>query len=211
MTAYNVNQAILQVRDLREKLIESRRFKGYSGAARALSGTLALLTAAIMASPQYPKDIVAFGNAWAVLFAVAVVINYGSLLKWFFADPDARRDIRRLIPAFDAFPPLLVGCALTIAMGLRMDCRYLYGVWMCCYGLINLSQADVLPKSIRVLGLYYISCGIVCLVLVNVSFMNPWPMGIVFFIGEWWGGIIFHLNRIPNANVFDIFRVEKWS
>jgi len=30
-------------------------------------------------------------RGWAVLFAVAVIINYGALLRWFFADPDARR------------------------------------------------------------------------------------------------------------------------
>ena len=37
-------------------------------------------------------------------------------------------------------------------------------------------------------------CGTVYLLFSDVSFLNPWPMGVVFFIGEWLGGIILHFD-----------------
>lgn len=203
MVPGSINQALSQVRELRQLVIDRHRFKGYSGRARGLCGILALLTAAIMSSSWYPKTVVSQSDGWTTLVAVSIFINYGALLKWFFSDPDTKRDIRRLVPAFDVFPPFLVGCALTIALVLRWNFQYLFGIWMCSYGLINLSQHHVLPPSIRILGMYYILCGVLCLVVFHISYLNPLPMGIVFFIGEMWGGFIFHVNQRANANIFD--------
>jgi len=203
MLTGHVNQALEQVRELRRVAMEGRRFRGYSGRARALSGTFALVTAGILGSRWYPHNVISHCDGWGTLVLVSVILNYGAVLRWFFMDSESRRDARRLLPIFDVLPPLLVGCALTIIFVIREDFQYLPGVWMCCYGLVNMSQHTILPESIRALGWYYIVCGVACMMVFNFPFLNPWPMGVVFFIGEWWGGFIFHVNRRENSNIFD--------
>ena len=205
MTAQQVRQAIAEVRELKDHIIERKRFRGYSGIARALGGLLAIVTAAILSSSHYPRSAYLHAPAWGALALAGFLINGTALLRWFLSDPEVGRDARRLIPVFYALPPFLVGCALTLSMLLHENYHYLFGVWMCCYGLTNLSQNQVLPSSIRVVGLFYIICGIVILTIWRVPFINPWPMGIVFFIGELWGGTIFYLNR-TGLSLPELFR-----
>ena len=203
MLASHVHQALEQVRELQRRVLESQRFKGYSGKARAFSGTVALAAAGVMSLATFPETPTAHVIGWGVVFVIAVVANYGAMFLWFRSDPDAKRDLRRLFPTLDTLPPLFVGGVLTVAMVVNGHHRYLFGIWMCLFGLTNLSSRWVLPKTIWPLGLYYVACGTACLLVPGVSFMNPWPMGVVFFVGEWTGGFIFHSNRMPGATLWD--------
>lgn len=208
MTAAQVHDALSQVREMRDRMIERKRFRGYSGIARAAGGVLALGAAAVISMPFYPHNKVAHADAWGWLALAAFVINLSALLRWFYTDPDAARDVRRLIPVFYTLPPFLVTAVLTVMMLLRFDYEYLAGLWMCGYGLVNLSQNPVLPPGIRVVGLYYVACGVACLMVFQFPFMNPWPMGIVFFIGEMWGGAIFYANR-TGRTLSELFSGKK--
>ena len=64
-------------------------------------------------------------------------------------DPEAKRDIRRLKPASDAIPPLFVGGLLSLVMIIHHQYDYLYGIWMCHFGLANLAPCLVMlfPKK----------------------------------------------------------------
>ena len=204
MSAAQVQEALAQIKELRRNVMDRQQFRGYSGVARAAGGTLALVTAAVLANPRYANDVLTHADAWGLLALAGLLINGGALIWWFATDPQSKRDPRRLAPVFGVLPPFLVTCALTIAMVLRLEFRYLFGLWMCGYGLMHLSQNLVLPRSIRLLGLYYIACGVLVLLVFRVPFTNPWPMGFIFFAGEWIGGIIFIRNRMPEANWYEI-------
>jgi hypothetical protein len=129
------------------------------------------------------------------------LVNYSAVLCWYLFQPDIKRDVRRLMPTLDAVPSLVVGGVLTGALVLHRQYDMLFGVWMCLYGLTNLSSRQILPKALTSLGAFYILCGAGCLLIPQVSFTNPWPMGMVFGLGEWAGGFIFHRNRVPNATL----------
>jgi hypothetical protein len=197
--AGHIHLALAQVSELQQKILEKQRFHGYSGRARALSGTAALLAAAAMSTHWYPSNVLAKFTGWAAIFLLAAVLNYGALIYWFLFDPETKRDIRRLKPATDPLPALFVGGILTLVMGIHHQYEYLYGIWMCHFGLANIASRHVLPKRTSLLGLYYIACGTVCLLL-PVSFTNPWPMGLVFFFGEWVGAIILHFDGTTEAS-----------
>lgn len=132
---------------------------------------------------------------------IALASNYSALGYWFLFHPQANRDMRRLQPTLDPLPPLIVGGLISAALILHQQYPLLFGVWMCCYGLTNLSSHRVLPRTIWLLGGFYIICGAGCLLAPNISFTNPWPMGIVFFLGELAGGLIFHHNRRPETPI----------
>ena len=63
------------------------------------------------------------------------------------------------------------------------------------FGLSNLASRYVLPKNIVGVGVFYMACGLVWMLLLNSAFVDPWPMGIVFFIGEWAGGYVLYSDQ----------------
>lgn len=201
MISNQIQHAIIQVRELQQAIIEKQRFKGYSGRARAICGTLALMTAFIMSLPSFPEKATAHIAGWGVIFLVGLLLNFGVLIHWFLFDPKVQRNIRRLKPLMDALPPLFVGTLLTLAMVAAEEHRFLFGTWMSIFGLANLSSRHVLPKKIWMVGVFYIACGVVFLLTPEIPFTNPWPVGIVFFFGEWAGGIALHLG---DASIFSL-------
>lgn len=199
----HIHQALAQVRELQQKVLEKQYFKGYSGRARALSGTIAMLAACVMWLPWYPLTREAHVVGWGAVFVIGAVLNYGALIYWYFSDRGARRDFRRIKPAFDVFPALLVGGVLThvfLREGLH---DLLPGMWMALFGVANLASQRVLPRMINVVGWFYVTCGAISL-LVAAPFTNPWPMAVVFFFGEWAGGFVLHFDRLPRTSLVEL-------
>lgn len=209
MIARHVHQAIEEVRDLRQKILEGQRFRGYSGRARAVSGTLALMAAAILSTPWIPGTERAHAVGWGICFVLACLVNYGALLYWFLFDPEAKRDVRRLGPTTDALPPFFAGGLLTWALILHGHYDLLFGVWMALFGVANLATRRALPKANRPLGWAYVLAGAFCLISPVIHFTNPWPMGLVFFVGEWTGGLILHYGGLPHVSINSLLNPSK--
>ena len=204
-----VQDALRQVRELQQKILEKQRFKGYSGRARAISGTLALATAALLASPYWPATPMAHLTLWGALFLAALLLNFGAILYWFLRNPRTKRDIRRLKPVLDTLPPLVVGAILTMALAHQHMYSWLFPVWMTLFGLANLASRHVLPPAISAIGWFYVIAGSLLLLIGPSSFLNPWPMGIIFFAGEWMGGIVLHFDE--SDSIADFFhRRERY-
>ena len=196
MRTENVHDALQQIREIKVALIAGEKFTGYSGRTRAVAGTLTLLGTLVMSRPFFPEEAEAHLAGWSLVGLAALIANYSALLHWFFFHPNASRDWRRLVPAAEGLPPIFVGGVLSVVLVFHGMTDLLFGTWMCLFGLTNLSSRRVLPRGSWSLGLFYISCGTGCLLL-PISFTNPWPMGIVFFIGELLGGYMFHIHRLP--------------
>lgn len=194
MIASHIHDALAQVRKMRELILTRHEFRGYSGKARIVSGTAALAGAMVLASHNVPHTPLAHLVGWAAVLAFGVLVNYVALFYWFLFDREVRRNPVMLKPAMDAIPALAVGAALTVGMLAYGEFDMLFGIWMCLYGLAQTAYRQSLPTGIYGVGLGYILCGAVCLVAPSISFLNPWPMGIVFFAGEWIGGAILILH-----------------
>lgn len=195
MVANHIHDALRQVQELKDKILEKQRFKGYSGRARAISGTLALVAAVVLMFGPAPHTVSAALTCWAVVFLLSALLNFGAIAYWFLFDPQAGRNPRRLKPVTDLLPPLIVGGILTLVLLLRGSYDDLFGTWMCLYGLAHLAGRHALPRRIAWIGLYYIVTGSVLLLFVPHSFSYPLLMGAVFFAGEWVGGIILHYDE----------------
>lgn len=194
MIANHIHDALGQVRRLQALILEKRRFTGYSGTARVLGGSVALLGCAIMSF--FRASLTAQLIGWGSILVLALLLNYGALLLWFIQLPSRKRTSVSISPAIDAIPPLAMGAVISAALLLKDQPDLLFGSWMCLYGLAHTVYRTSLPKSIWFLGLYYLACGSFFLLWPGTSFMNPLPAGIIFAIGEWIGGIIFHRHKI---------------
>lgn len=194
MIANHIHDALGQVRKLQGLILEKRKFTGYSGSARMLGGSVAMLGCVLMG--LYSNSYSAHLLGWGCVLVVAMAVNYGALMLWFIQLPHRERNIRTVSPALDAVPSLAVGGILSAALLVRGYPDLLFGTWMCLYGLTHTSCRTALPKGNWLLGFYYLACGTFFLLWAGTTFMNPWPAGIVFLIGEWIGGFIFHRHKI---------------
>ncbi len=171
---------------MRDALQERRQFRGYSGRARLFGGGLALACAVVLATHAVPPK--AHFRAWLIVLAMALAANYGALALWFCSREGAGRDRAALRPAADALAPLLLGGLLTFVLARAGAYDLLFGTWMCCYGLAHLPYRQTLPRLNFLVGLGYLTTGAACLLVPGLGLLNPWPMGVVFFIGETTGG-----------------------
>jgi hypothetical protein len=189
----HIHDALAQVRRLQEVVLSRRFFQGYSGKARILSGTTALLGAWVLSRGLVPATPQAHLLAWLTVVGIALLLNYGALVHWILAEPKVRQRPVILKPALDAVPALAVGGLLTLALVRAGAHDLLFGVWMCCFGVAHLAYRQSLPGENYLVGLFYVACGAVCLLAPGVRFTSPWPMGIVFFAGELAGGLVLML------------------
>ncbi|HSI86822.1 MAG: hypothetical protein ACAI35_09715 [Candidatus Methylacidiphilales bacterium] len=194
MTTTKIHQTIAHIRELQQHMLDAQRFRGYSGVARALSGTVALIVALVLGSPDFPARPASHLIGWGVAVFICALMNYGAVLHWFLYDEQVNRDPRRLSPTLEVMPAIFVGGILTFVLARAGAYDFLFGTWMCLFGIANLASRQVLPKWVWPLGWYYIVCGTACL-LIPTPFMSPWSMGIVFFAGELAGGIILRSDR----------------
>lgn len=190
MIANHIHDALAQVRKLREIVLEKRLFKGYSGKARIVSGMVSLVGAATLSSDAISATPRAHLAGWCVVLIVGLVVNYAALARWFLFSSEAGRDALMLKPAIDAVPALAVGAILSMALILTAQYNLLFGIWMSLYGLAQMAYRQSMPPGIYAIGLCYVACGTFCLLWPGISFTNPWPMGIIFCLGELAGGCI---------------------
>jgi hypothetical protein len=200
---HRIHDALEQVDRLRELILERRQFHGFSGPARLASGLAALAGAAVLASGAVPATPWAHLTGWGAVLLVALAANYGALAHWFFSDPAARRDLLALKPAVDVIPALAVGGLLGLALVRAGHFDLLPGTWMCGYGLAHTACRLSLPPANYLVGLGYLVCGAACLLAPGVTFLNPWPMGLVFGVGETLGGWILIQQRRQSAREED--------
>ncbi|HEY1764939.1 MAG TPA: hypothetical protein VGF85_08435 [Opitutaceae bacterium] len=207
----HVHQALAQVRVLRRYVIEKQRFRGYSGRARAISGCLALAASAWLSRrPERDGNYALF--VWLAVAVVASTVNFGAVGIWFLGEAAAERKPSRLKPALEVLPALTAGAALTLAFWRDGAFDYLVPVWLLLFGIANLASRHVLSRGIAWVGLFYMAAGLGILFgTPRAALGNPWPMGFIFFIGEWAGGLITYLDRLERPRWQSFFGFNDGS
>ena len=182
-------EALADVKELRRRVLGNQLFYGYSGQARIAGGCIALVGALILSLGFIPATPQAHVVGWGTICAMSAIVNFTALIQW-----QKRRDveIEQLRPVLDLIAPFIVGGLLTFSFIWNSQHDLLFPMWMWLFGLMNISSRHCLPRSMVYLGWYYILAGVFCIIsLPYTKFTNPWPMGLVFFIGELLGGISF--------------------
>lgn len=186
MEEHDIRQAIDQVRRMQALVLDRQGFRGFSGAARAAGGAAAMLTALVLAHAAAPVPRLHL-IGWGVLLAVGLAVNFAALFCWLFANRHCIR-LAELWPALEVFPALSVGAVLSLALIRVNQLDLLFGTWMALYGVSHMAFRRTLPFAVYCGGLFYIAAGAFCLLWPGVTFTDPRPMGLVFGLGEVFGG-----------------------
>lgn len=178
-------------------MIDRQQFCGYSGVARVFGGAIALLGAFCLSQDFVPYTYFAHIVGWGLIATLSMIVNVGALFVWYLRRSPGDRRPQDLRPVIDIIAPLVVGGIVTLALLQAELLDPLFGIWMCLFGLLHIASRHSLTKATWHLGWFYIACGTFYLFFwPEPSFLNPWPMGVVFFIGELAGGTVFSRQRL---------------
>ncbi len=194
MTTTQIDDALAQVRRMRELVGDRQTFRGYSGRARLVGGAFCAVGAVVLSMPWMPAEPSAHLWGWGVIAAAAVTVNYFSLAYtlWKQGKLWTRAEI---LPVIDALPPFAVAGVLTLALIQHGQYDLLFGVWMLLYGLVHVVYRRNLPVANYAVGVWYLVAGTLCALSSRVVFTDPLPMALVFGFGELCGGLVLHRLR----------------
>src|SRR5436305_9018675 len=148
----DLERALADIAEVRERLGGVQRFKGYSGLAALISGGFAFTAGVVqwLLVPVVvtPHDGRLYFAVWFACCAASVVLNYSAIAHWYVNDATARERWQTATVGFAILPALLLGSALSFAL-LRVDLfAFLPAVWYGCYGVGLLASHTMLPRSV---------------------------------------------------------------
>jgi len=185
----DLNQALTDISVIREQLAHSTEFQGYAPATLAATGVLALLVAAAQALwlPESATNMRLFIALWIGTAAICVVltaietINRSRRAHGSLATEMLQSALEQFLPA------IVAGGFLTVVLleVAPQDLWMLPGLWHLVFSLGVFASRRFLPRSIFVVGVWYLACGLACLALAAPTHTNsPWAMGIPYGVGH---------------------------
>ncbi len=185
----DLSQALAEISAIRAQVALGTQFRGYGPASIGASGVLALAVATVQV--WFVKDPGAnaplFLAVWVATAAVSVAL----------AAVETMARSRRVHSGFAAemvqsaveqfLPSTIVGVLLTGALLLAAPAEMwmLPGLWALIFSLGVFASCRFLPRQMFGVGLWYLGCGLTCLLIEGGSrTLSPWEMGIPFGCGQ---------------------------
>lgn len=192
----NLHDALDHVAEMRRRILESQKFRGYSGRARALGGCSALIGALGLGLIPQGVHHVFVPVVWGVVFLFSFSLNYGAVLLWWLRLSREARVRSPLTPALENLPVFIVGGVLTCHLVVFGFPRSLTGVWACVFALTHFTAKYAVPRGVRRVGWWYLAAGSAMLAYPDFGWDYPVVPGLVFLIGEFAGGwLIFRAHH----------------
>ncbi|HEX4153781.1 MAG TPA: hypothetical protein VHY75_16360 [Steroidobacteraceae bacterium] len=200
-----LDRALLDISFVREHIARTTQFKGYGPLTLAATGLFALGVAALQA--QRPGSghgqALEFIGVWCATAAFAVtLIGIEAIVR-------SRRlhggmMMEMLQSAIEQFlPAMTAGILVTFALS-RWSPGNLWmlpGLWQIIFSLGVFATARILPKTVFIVGIWYLGCGLACLAMGQAAPLSPWFMGIPFGGGQLLVACILELHRHSDHQV----------
>jgi len=184
-----LHRALAEINAIRGQIARVTEFQGYGPASVAGSGILALSVALLQSHWHKGSGlgIRAFLLIWIAVAAVSVLLTGIEMVK------RARRVHVGLATAMiqravEQFVPAIMAGALLSGVLIRFAPQSLWmlpGLWQLIFSLGVFASCRFLPRPMFIVGVWYLSCGLIGLALCSADgACSPWSMGIPFGIGQ---------------------------
>ena len=188
-----VERAIADLAEVRDRLASVQEFRGYSASAAALSGLMAVMAGGIQwmiaPAPQTPDAVGRYLEIWFVCLALALAINYGALLAWYvrIAGRHERSQTRTVGVAI--IPAIALGAVLSLAMIAHGMPWLLPGIWYASYGIGLFSSRAMLPRGVILVASAFGIAGAALILTLDTSLpLRFWVMPLGFGFGQMFSG-----------------------
>jgi len=194
-----LNDALLQVSEIRRLMDRSETFRGYRAAPAAVSALIAI--AASMLQPALVTDPQAepqqYLMLWVLAALISVLVTAGEMAYRCVRASSPWMTRQTLLAVEQFLPCTIAGGAVTLILswsgseGLWL----LPGLWGVIFSLGLFASARVLPRPILFAALYYLAAGLVVLSLARGEHaFAPWAMGATFGGGQILTAIILYMT-----------------
>ncbi len=183
-----LERALSDLAEVRERLAMAQRFKGYSGVAAILSGCFAIAAGVvqktIVPAPQGVHEQHLYFAIWFLCAALAAMVNYGAILNWFWSDASARDRWQTRTVGLAILPALLLGAGFSFALLARGEIGVLPGVWYGCYGVGLFASRTMLPRGVLSIAAAFLAIGIALFFAPASVALAWWVLPVGFGIGQ---------------------------
>ncbi len=199
-----LREALTQIAEIRTRIAETERFRGYRAVPVAASGVAAAV-AGFVQSRLKVDPVLNLGDyltIWVSTAAIAALIAGSGIWLRFHSGVDRlAREMTWL--AVGQFAPCLgAGALVTIAIVRHAPehAALLPGLWQVFFSLGVFASCRLLPKAIALIGIFYLIAGVYNLMQSHGdSAFAPWSMAIPFGLGQFGTGALLYwkLERDP--------------
>src|SRR5215472_1351260 len=182
-----VERALADLAEVRDRLAECQQFKGYSGPAAAASGVIALVAGLVqfvfVPHPASAADDRTYLFVWFACLAAALILNYGAIAVWYARTGAAQERVRARSAGVALLPAIVLGAVLSLALILHGIIWMLPGVWYASYAVGLYASRALVPKGALPLAAAFGIVGAVLLLWPTASLPLAWwvmPLGFGF-------------------------------
>jgi len=214
----NLSEALDQISEIRAHMARTEVFRGYRSLTVGFSGVLAIVAAAVQ-SVWIPQPLEHLGAYLALWLGVAAVAATGAGVEMWLRTRATQSAIARRLTglAVEQFLPCVVaGAALTAVIFQRAAevAWLLPGLWCLLFSLGVFASYRLLPRPVFFVGIFYLVCGVVALMVgQGDAALSPWLMGVSFGGGQLVTAAILYFALVQLSHfllaVLDASRLEK--
>ena len=184
-----VERALADLAEVRDRLASVQEFRGYSGVAAAISGCIAILAGIVQAIvapvPRSNLEIQHYLWIWFSCLAAALLINYGALAAWYLYNAGRHERSQTRTVGLSILPALVLGAALSIAMISHDLIGLLPGIWYATYGIGLFASRAMLPRGVIGVGTLFGLIGVALILAPTATLsLRWWVMPVGFGIGQ---------------------------
>ena len=184
----DLERALADIAEVRERLSHVQRFKGYSGLAAIASGVFAVAAGIVQWLLVPSVQSVAQGHLyfaiWFSCCAAALAVNYGAIAHWYINDATARERWQTATVGFAILPALVLGAALSFGLLRANLFGFLPAVWYGCYGVGLLASRTMLPRTVLPIAALFLAAGVVLFFAPQPVAMAWWVLALGFGAGQ---------------------------
>lgn len=183
-----LERALGDLAEVRQRLAMTQRFKGYSGVAAAASGIFAIVAGLVQAvlapHPTLAAGARTYFAIWLVCCALAAIVNYGAIAHWFVSDASLRDRWQTRTVGLAILPALVLGAALSFALFSDGAIASLPGVWYGCYGVGLFASRTMVPRDVVWIAGAFLATGIVLFFAPPAVALAWWVLPLGFGAGQ---------------------------
>jgi hypothetical protein len=190
-----VERAMADLAEVRDRLANCQQFRGYSGPAAAFSGLCAVgagfVQFILAPNPQSATEIYTYLTIWSACLGVALVVNYGALGVWYARTAGLQARSQTRTAGLSILPAVILGAVLSAALALHNMYAMLPGVWYSCYAVGLFASRSMVPQPVVSAGVLFACLGVALLLSPDPGLpMSWWVMPIGFGIMQTYIGYV---------------------
>jgi len=195
-----LQRALSDLAEVRERLAHIQRFEGYSAPAAAASGALAIAAGfvqmALAPNPASERELRLYLSIWLACLVAALLLNYGAVGFWLLKHRGPGEQSRFRTAALSIAPSVALGGILTVALVDHSAYAMLPGAWFAFYAIGLFASYGVIPSSAIGVTFGFSLLAVLFLVTPLERYaLNWWVMPLGFGFGQIAIGLLLWRSR----------------